>query len=407
MLLVRRDHLEAQAAGVVGLVAVDPRALELERDPPVGQVEAHRHLGVALVGPVAHPHPAAHARAGVEEVVVAALVEVRGRLHRVEVVVLGFQSHAHHAADPSRELNESFRSRLAPWSTSRSSASSATTSSLLTLNRPDKLNAWTPRMSAELADAIEAADADPAVGAVVMTGAGRGFCAGADIDAVFDAQLQGDAAAASVPQGDRDWVELVRATKPIVAAVNGPAIGIGLTMILPFDRIVVADGAKLSVRFVKMGLVPELASTLFLPLRCGWGPRGPDAVGPHGAAREAVALGLVDEVVAPDDVLEVAIARARSYAANPTPQLRWIKQLLTQNANETDTGAVQLREIAGRRGVRDAGAQGSGRRVPRTRHLRIRVLSRRAPRFRSHVEPTRRDTYVRVVRTPRAHEHLD
>ena len=87
---------------------------------------------------------------------------------------------------------------------------------------------------------------------------------------MFDAQLQGDESGGRLP-GGRDWVDLVRSTKPIVAAVNGAAIGIGLTMILPFDRIVVADGAKLSIRFVKLGLVPELASTMFLPLRCGWG----------------------------------------------------------------------------------------------------------------------------------------
>ncbi len=216
---------------------------------------------------------------------------------------------------------------------------------VLTLNRPDRLNAWTPRMTAELIDAIEAADADPAVGALVMTGAGRGFCAGADIGAVFDAQLQGDAGA-SVPQGDRDWVELIRATKPIVAAVNGPAIGMGLTMILPFDRIVVADGAKLSIRFVKLGLVPELASSMFLPLRCGWGAASDLMLsGRTVLPDEALALGVVDEVVAPEDVLDVAIARARSYGTNPTPQLRWIKQLLTQNANETDPGAVQRREV--------------------------------------------------------------
>jgi enoyl-CoA hydratase/carnithine racemase len=216
---------------------------------------------------------------------------------------------------------------------------------VLTLNRPDRLNAWTPRMTAELIDAIEVADADPAVGAMVMTGAGRGFCAGADIGAVFDAQLQGDAEA-SVPQGDRDWVELIRTTKPIVAAVNGPAIGMGLTMILPFDRIVVADGAKLSIRFVKLGLVPELASTMFLPLRCGWGAASDLMLsGRTLMPDEALALGVVDEVVAPDEVLDAAIARARSYGANPTPQLRWIKQLLTQNANETDTAAAQRREI--------------------------------------------------------------
>src|SRR3954469_9634206 len=108
---------------------------------------------------------------------------------------------------------------------------------LLTLNRPDKLNAWTPQMSGELTDAIEAADADASVGAVVVTGAGRGFCAGADVSAVFDAQLSGSSGTApSTPVRPRDWIELIRSTKPIVAAVNGPAIGVGLTMILPFDR---------------------------------------------------------------------------------------------------------------------------------------------------------------------------
>src|SRR5215468_2845520 len=157
-------------------------------------------------------------------------------------------------------------------------------------------------MSLELTDAIEAADGDASVGAVVVTGAGRGFCAGADISAVFDAQLQGDASAA-LPEGGRDWVELIRTTKPIVAAVNGPVIGVGLTMILPFDRIVVADGAKLSVRFVKMGLVPELASSMFLPLRCGWGAASDLMLsGRTVDAAEAVALGLADEVTAPDEV---------------------------------------------------------------------------------------------------------
>lgn len=217
---------------------------------------------------------------------------------------------------------------------------------LLTLNRPDKLNAWTPQMSGELADAIESADADPSVGAVVVTGAGRGFCAGADISAVFDAQLSGEKAAAT-PARTRDWIELIRSTKPIVAAVNGPAVGVGLTMILPFDRIVVAESAKLSVRFVKMGLVPELASSSFLPQRCGFGAAsdlmlsGKTVLGP-----EAVAIGLADEVTADDAVLDVAIERARSYGENPSPQLRWIKQLISQNANETDTNEVQRREVA-------------------------------------------------------------
>jgi 2-(1,2-epoxy-1,2-dihydrophenyl)acetyl-CoA isomerase len=244
---------------------------------------------------------------------------------------------------------------------------------VLTLNRPDRLNAWTPRMTAELADAITAADDDPSVGTVVMTGAGRGFCAGADISAVFDAQIQGDAGA-SVPQGDRDWVELIRATKPIIAAVNGPAIGMGLTMILPFDRIVVADGAKLSVRFVKLGLVPELASTMFLPLRCGWGVATDLMLsGRTIEAAEALALDVVDEVVAPDDVLDAAITRAREYGANPAPQLRWIKQLLTQNASETDPARVQQREV---RRVAEAYT------TPEHKEAIAAYLERREPNFR-------------------------
>ena len=216
---------------------------------------------------------------------------------------------------------------------------------LLTLNRPDKLNAWTPQMSAELTDAIETADADTSVGAVVVTGAGRGFCAGADIGAVFGAQLSGDTNA-SRPGRARNWVELVRSTKPIVAAVNGPAVGVGLTMILPFDRIVVSPEAKLSVRFVKMGLVPELASSLFLPQRCGLGVATDLMLsGKTVLGDEAVAIGLADEVAPTDQVLDVAIERAKSYGSNPTPQLRWIKQLITQNACETDPAAAQRREI--------------------------------------------------------------
>ena len=224
---------------------------------------------------------------------------------------------------------------------------------LLTLNRPDRLNAWTPRMSAELSHAIEAADADDNVGAVVVTGAGRGFCAGADIEAVFDAQLSGgsdnadNADNAALERPRRDWVDLVRSTKPIVAAVNGPAVGVGLTMILPFDRIVVAEGAKLSLRFVTMGLVPELASSMFVPQRCGWGAACDLMLsGRTFTGAEAVACGLADEAAPAEAVLDAALGRAGEYAANPARQLRWIKQLLTANACETDPAAAQKRELA-------------------------------------------------------------
>jgi enoyl-CoA hydratase/carnithine racemase len=215
---------------------------------------------------------------------------------------------------------------------------------VLTLNRPEKLNAWTPQMSAELTDAIEGANADSGVGAIVMTGAGRGFCAGADMSNVFDAQIHGDDAV--VPRPARDWVDLLRSSKPLVAAVNGACIGVGLTMILPFDRIVVAEGAKLSIRFVKLGLVPELASTMYLPLRCGWGAASDLMLsGRTVEGAEAAALGLADELAPPEEVVDVALARARSYAENPPQAVRWIKQLLTDNANETDALEAQRREL--------------------------------------------------------------
>jgi 2-(1,2-epoxy-1,2-dihydrophenyl)acetyl-CoA isomerase len=139
----------------------------------------------------------------------------------------------------------------------------------ITLNRPERLNAWTYRMGAELSDAVNGANENNDIIAMVITGAGRGFCAGADIQDVFKAQADG--AAPARDGTPRDWVGLVRSSKPMVAAINGAAIGVGLTQVLPMDYLIASTTAKLSVRFVKMGLVPELASSHFLTLRMGFG----------------------------------------------------------------------------------------------------------------------------------------
>ena len=161
------------------------------------------------------------------------------------------------------------------YDTIRSSTNGAITT--ITLDRPDQLNAWTPHMAEELADAIGRANDDPAVGAIIMTGAGRGFCAGADMNAVFGTRLSGtdpgnDTAGGSggMPAGI-DWVQLIRDSKPVVAAIHGAAVGIGITMVLPADAIVATVDAKIGVVFIKVGLVPELASTHFLVQRVGWG----------------------------------------------------------------------------------------------------------------------------------------
>jgi 2-(1,2-epoxy-1,2-dihydrophenyl)acetyl-CoA isomerase len=215
----------------------------------------------------------------------------------------------------------------------------------LTLNRPERLNAWTYQMAGELAEAIEAGNADDDVIAMVITGAGRGFCAGADIGDVFKTQAEGGSVRGGGGRRATDWVSLVRGSKPMVAAINGAAIGVGLTQVLPMDYLVAASGAKLSVRFVKMGLVPELASSHFLGLRCGFGQASRLMLtGCTVTAEEGLALGLVDQVAEGDDLLGTAQEIAREMGNNPQAALRMIKSLFTENVSEGDTALVQRRE---------------------------------------------------------------
>jgi enoyl-CoA hydratase/carnithine racemase len=248
---------------------------------------------------------------------------------------------------------------------------------LLTLNRPDRLNAWTPLMNHELAQEITRANDDPSIGAVVVTGAGRGFCAGADIGGQFASNLdETDDRPAMVDDrmGVADWVRLCRTSKPLVAAINGAAVGVGLTMVLPFDLLLAAEGAKLSARFVKMGLVPELGSSHFLVSRCGFGNASYLALsGAIVPAEEALRLGLVDRVVAPERLLDEALAVAGEFAQNPSPQLRMIKELLTENASETDLDLVQRREL---------GALERCYRTPEHHEAVRSFLEKRPPRFR-------------------------
>jgi len=221
---------------------------------------------------------------------------------------------------------------------------------LITLNRPERLNAWIPRMASEQAHAIRAANDDADVGAIVMTGSGRGFCAGADMQDTFKTRLDGtDPAGDGERSGgmppDVDWVALARESKPLIAAVNGPAVGIGMTMILPFDVIVASHRAKFGMLFIKVGLVPELASTRLLAQRIGVGRAGEMCLsGRLYDGAEAERIGLADRLTPPEELLDTALELANEIAANPAPQLRMIKSLLTDNALETDLSLVQERE---------------------------------------------------------------
>lgn len=214
----------------------------------------------------------------------------------------------------------------------------------ITLNRPERLNAWTHQMGGEMAEAIRAADSDDDIEAIVVTGAGRGFCAGADIEAVFKAQADGeDTGAGQSRMGD--WIGLLRSCKPIVAAINGAAIGIGVTQVLPMDYLVAANDAKISVRFIKMGLVPELASSAFLVQRVGFGAASELMLtGKTISGAEAAEIKLVDKAVDGADLLAEARTVAKAMGENPQAALREVKQLISANMSETDYALVQRRE---------------------------------------------------------------
>jgi len=251
---------------------------------------------------------------------------------------------------------------------------------LITLNRPEKLNAWTPQMASELADAIGHANEHRAVGAIVLTGAGRGFCAGADMEATFKKRIDGIDPGANTAEGDGgmpaglDWVALCRKSKPLIAAVNGAAVGVGMTMILPFDVIVASEQAKFGMLFIKLGLVPELGSTNLLVQRIGIGRASEMCLsGRLYPGEEAARIGLADHLTAPDALLDTALGIAGTIAANPDPQLRMIKTLLSEGPMATDIRAVQRRETEL---LRECW------KTPEHREAVQAFLEKRTPRFR-------------------------
>jgi enoyl-CoA hydratase/carnithine racemase len=192
----------------------------------------------------------------------------------------------------------------------------------VTLNRPEKLNAVTSVLLGELIAAFDAADADDTVRAVIVTGAGRAFCAGADLSAgprAFDGAERGRPAA-DVEHRDGGGLVTLRIydmKKPVIAAINGPAVGFGVTMTLPMDIRIASSAARMGFVFSRRGVVPEACSTWFLPRLVGM-QRAAEWVytGRVFAAEEALAGGLVSRVVAPDALLPTAVALAREIADN-------------------------------------------------------------------------------------------
>lgn len=237
----------------------------------------------------------------------------------------------------------------------------------LTLNRPDRMNAFNPRMRADLVAAFDLTDADDDVRVVIVTGSGKAFCAGADLSnagKTFDYANRADAlreeARVSTADGDvyRDGgglatLRIFRSLKPVIAAVNGAAVGIGATMLLPMDIRLASTAARIGFVFARRGIVPEAASSWFLARAVGmqtaleW-----CMTGRLVAAPEALERGLVRSLHEPGDLLDAARGIAREIADNTAPvsvaltrQMLW-RLAATDDpmmAHRVDSRAIQAR----------------------------------------------------------------
>lgn len=218
----------------------------------------------------------------------------------------------------------------------------------VTLNRPQKLNAYTSLMGDELTQAYTLLGKRDDVRVIIMTGAGRGFCSGADVGAVFHKQItdQGKAPSATVPQvvHSRSGLHyaLYNCPKPTIAAINGPAVGIGLTLTLLQDIRIMAEEASMGAIFARMGLMPELGSTFMLPRLVGLAKALELTYTARIVkAKEALDIGLVNQVVPGEGLLAAAQEMASQIAALPPLALAVSKRALYQGMENDFDAAVQ------------------------------------------------------------------
>jgi enoyl-CoA hydratase/carnithine racemase len=220
---------------------------------------------------------------------------------------------------------------------------------IIRFNRPEKLNAWNAQMSSEIVDQITLWNDDDGIGAIVLTGEGRAFCAGADMDAFAERIVSNKDSGEPLSRGGWSFPLFMQRSKPLIAAINGYAVGVGLTMILPCDVRIASTNAQLSIRFIKMGLMPELGSTRILAQLVGLGNATDMCLtGRMVKAEEALRIGLVTQVTEPEELLDAALEKAREIANNPPRALMMIKELLAKNPQDPDLEAVMERE-----GLRD------------------------------------------------------
>ena len=222
----------------------------------------------------------------------------------------------------------------------------------LTLNRPAQKNAFNTVLWRELRDALREARADASVRAVVLTGAGSAFSAGQDLSEMAQAPAPGTALASGAAHPFGEFLdELCAFDKPLIAAVNGVAVGIGLTILLHCDFAYVAEGVRLRAPFVTLGVVPEAAASHLLPFVIGWRNAIELLYGDGWlSAARAVELGLANQLCAPAELMAVAQAKAAQIAALPPEALRHTKRLLlatrdaeVRNARAREDAAFRVR----------------------------------------------------------------
>lgn len=237
----------------------------------------------------------------------------------------------------------------------------------ITLNRPDRLNAYNSQMMEDLIAAFDKSDADDDVRCVIVTGAGRAFCAGADLgggastfdygSGVMGGPIREDGTIDWAHEAVRDYggkasLRIYDSLKPVIGAINGPAVGIGITLTLPMDIRLVAEGAKIGFVFARRGIVPEAASSWFLPRLVGisraieW-----CATGRVFSAQEGLDAGLFRSMHAPDDLLPTARALAAEIVGSApvsvalSRKMMWqgLSMLVPMEAHRVDSRGVYAR----------------------------------------------------------------
>ena len=216
---------------------------------------------------------------------------------------------------------------------------------VVTLNRPDRRNAYTARMGVELHQAFEELEADDGARAIVVTGSGRDFCVGADLERGGSTFNRSDDTLRA-ERADRPALRPWEMATPIIAAINGSAVGVGLTLPMQWDIRIAAADAKLGFVFNRRGVIPEANSTWIVPRLVGVA-RAMDVLltGRLFTGEEAAAMGLVSRAVEREQVLPVALEIARDIAANTAPvSVALTKRLVYEGLAEPDRNAAQARE---------------------------------------------------------------